>query len=86
MTRDRCLSVMPLPDEDEHTNSKQVKTDEDRLTSFGKIRCCDKIPDQSEICYCGYYCGAYGHPERLTSSEAVGGTVLDTKGGNSHDV
>jgi hypothetical protein len=65
---------------------KQVKTDEDRLTSFGEIRCCDKIPDQSEIRYYGYYCGAYSHPERLTSSEAVGDAVHDTKGGNSYNV
>ena len=63
-----------------------MRTDEDRLTSFGKIRCLDKIPDQSEIRYCGYYRGAYGHPECLTNSEAVVDTVLDTKSGNSHDV
>lgn len=67
-------------------NYKQVKIEEDRLTSFGKIRCCDIIPDQSEIRYCGYYCGAYGHPECFTSSEAVVDTVHDSKGGNSHDV
>lgn len=60
--------------------------DEGRLTSFGKIRRCDIIPDQSEIRYCGYYCGAYGHPECLTSSEAIVAIVQDTKGSNSHDV
>ena len=63
-----------------------MKTGEDRLTSFGKIRGRDEIPDQSEIRYCRYYRGTYGHPERFTNREAVDDTVLDTKGGNSHDV
>ena len=57
-----------------------------RHTSFGEVRRCDEIPDQSQIRYCRYDRRAYGHPERFADSEAVIETMLDTEGNNGDDI
>jgi hypothetical protein len=57
-----------------------------RHTGFIKVRCCDEIPDQSQICYCGHDGRAYGHPERFTISEAVVEAMLDGEGNDGDDI